>query len=106
MATPSTQSRLVRWGVLEPPAEEPESGASAPGGFNLVEAILAASCGLFLAAGLALDALGTPQWIHTGLYLGAYLSGGFVGAVTALRALRQGRLDVNVLMIVAALGAA
>ncbi len=74
--------------------------------FNRAEAILTVLCTVFLVAGWIADALNTPFWFHTALFLGAYLTGGYVGTLTALRALRERRLDVNVLMIVAALGAA
>ncbi|RIK32199.1 MAG: cadmium-translocating P-type ATPase [Chloroflexi bacterium] len=40
------------------------------------------------------------------MFLVSYLTGGYVGTRTALEALREKRLDVNVLMIVAAIGAA
>lgn len=74
--------------------------------FNRIEALLTALCFIFLVAGIAADKLGTPDWFHTALFIGSYLTGGYVGTVTALHALRERRLDVNVLMIAAAIGAA
>ncbi len=74
--------------------------------FNRVEALLTVLCALFLIAGWIAAALGTASWFHTALFFGSYLTGGYVGTITAVRALREWRLDVNVLMIVAAIGAA
>ncbi|MEU4657282.1 heavy metal translocating P-type ATPase [Streptomyces sp. NPDC023723] len=59
----------------------------------------------FLAA-LALDLTGTPAWAYGPLYAVAYLAGGWEPALAGLRALREKTLDVDLLMIVAALGAA
>ena len=74
--------------------------------FNRGEAFLTAFCLLFMVAGISADNLGAPQWLGVGLFVGAYLTGGYVGTRTALQALREKRLDVNGLMIVAAVGAA
>jgi cation-transporting P-type ATPase J len=59
----------------------------------------------FLAA-LALDLTGTPAWAYGPLYAVAYAAGGWEPALEGLRALREKTLDVDLLMIVAALGAA
>lgn len=74
--------------------------------FNRIEAALTALCFIFMVAGIAAENLGAPTWLYTGLFLVSYLTGGYVGTRTALEALREKRLDVNVLMIVAAIGAA
>ena len=47
-----------------------------------------------------------PIWAVAILYIVAYLTGGFYGLLDGLRVLRERRLDVNFLMIMAALGAA
>ncbi|CAM5522656.1 heavy metal translocating P-type ATPase [Streptomyces griseomycini] len=57
-------------------------------------------------AGLAADLGGAPPWISGTLYAVAYASGGWEPALEGLRALREKTLDVDLLMIVAALGAA
>lgn len=62
-------------------------------------------CALFLiaariTAGIAGDAAATP------LYVVAYLTGGAGSAIAAWRALRRLRIDVNLLMLLAAAGAA
>ncbi|MBZ9644676.1 heavy metal translocating P-type ATPase, partial [Streptomyces sp. PSKA30] len=59
----------------------------------------------FLAA-LALDLGGAPTWAFAPLYAVAYVTGGWEPALEGLRALRDKTLDVDLLMIVAALGAA
>ncbi|MGP4088511.1 heavy metal translocating P-type ATPase, partial [Streptomyces sp. KR55] len=59
----------------------------------------------FLAA-LALDLGGAPAWAFAPLYAVAYITGGWEPALEGLRALRDKTLDVDLLMIVAALGAA
>lgn len=59
----------------------------------------------FLAA-LALDLGGAPAWAYGPLYAVAYITGGWEPALEGLRALREKTLDVDLLMIVAALGAA
>ncbi len=74
--------------------------------FNRGEAFLTAFCLFFMVAGILADNLGAPHWLGVGLFVGAYLTGGYVGTRTALQALREKRLDVNGLMIVAAVGAA
>ncbi|MFF0089813.1 heavy metal translocating P-type ATPase [Streptomyces canus] len=64
-----------------------------------------ASTVAFLAA-LALDLAGLPWWAYGPLYAVAYVTGGWEPALEGLRALRGRTLDVDLLMIVAALGAA
>ncbi|MEU9328772.1 heavy metal translocating P-type ATPase [Streptomyces canus] len=59
----------------------------------------------FLVA-LALDLGGLPWWAYGPLYAAAYAAGGWEPALEGLRALRGRTLDVDLLMIVAALGAA
>ncbi|MET7691701.1 heavy metal translocating P-type ATPase [Streptomyces sp. NPDC005483] len=64
-----------------------------------------ASTAAFLLA-LALDLAGLPWWAYGPLYALAYATGGWEPALVGLRALRERTLDVDLLMIVAALGAA
>lgn len=64
-----------------------------------------ASTVAFLAA-LALDLGGLTWWAYGPLYAVAYVTGGWEPALEGLRALRGRTLDVDLLMIVAALGAA
>ena len=65
----------------------------------------AAATALFLFA-LPLQLTGAPAWMGESLYALAYAAGGWEPALAGLRALREKTLDVDLLMIVAALGAA
>ncbi|MFH8570066.1 heavy metal translocating P-type ATPase [Streptomyces sp. NPDC017993] len=65
----------------------------------------AASLALFLVA-LPLQLAGVPAWLSGPLYAAAYITGGWEPAWSGLRALRDRTLDVDLLMIVAAVGAA
>lgn len=65
----------------------------------------AAALVLFLLA-LPLQLTGAPAWVWGPLYVAAYVTGGWEPAWAGLGALREKTLDVDLLMIVAALGAA
>ncbi|MFD4482457.1 heavy metal translocating P-type ATPase [Streptomyces sp. NPDC058471] len=65
----------------------------------------AAATAAFLIA-LPLQLTGAPSWLWGALYAVAYVAGGWEPALAGLRALREKTLDVDLLMIVAALGAA
>ncbi|MEH0417293.1 heavy metal translocating P-type ATPase [Streptomyces sp. B21-083] len=65
----------------------------------------AAATALFLLA-LPLQLAGAPTWIWGTLYALAYATGGWEPGWEGLKALRERTLDVDLLMIVAALGAA
>ncbi|MFI9724062.1 heavy metal translocating P-type ATPase [Streptomyces sp. NPDC052396] len=74
--------------------------------FTLPEARWAAAAvGLFLIA-LPLQLLGAPAWAWGPLYALVYLTGGWEPGWAGLRALREKTLDVDLLMVVAAIGAA
>ncbi|MGH3584623.1 MAG: heavy metal translocating P-type ATPase, partial [Mycobacterium sp.] len=60
---------------------------------------------LFLV-GLATQLLGAPEFVWWTAYLAGYLAGGWIPARDGLIELAQRRLDVDLLMIVAAVGAA
>jgi heavy metal translocating P-type ATPase len=60
---------------------------------------------LFLA-GLAVQLAGGPHWLWWALYLGCYAAGGWEPGLAGLQALRDKALDVDLLMVVAAIGAA
>ncbi|MFG2471609.1 heavy metal translocating P-type ATPase [Streptomyces canus] len=65
----------------------------------------AAALALFLIA-LPLYLLGTPAWSWGLLFAAVYVTGGWEPGWAGLRALRDKTLDVDLLMVVAALGAA
>ncbi|MER5213582.1 heavy metal translocating P-type ATPase [Streptomyces sp. NPDC002838] len=93
------------------PTHVPSPARSAPRRRTRVLALpearwaLAATVAFLL--GLALDlGGGVPYWVYGLLYAIAYIAGGWEPALEGLRALREKTLDVDLLMIVAALGAA
>ncbi|MFE3254523.1 heavy metal translocating P-type ATPase [Nocardia sp. NPDC059229] len=65
----------------------------------------AVALALFLL-GLAAQLAGAPSWLWWGLYLACYAAGGWEPGWAGLQALRAKTLDVDLLMVVAALGAA
>lgn len=65
----------------------------------------AAALALFLL-GLVLHMLGAPDFVWWTVYLACYAAGGWQSALEGLRALGQRRLDVDLLMVLAAIGAA
>src|SRR5579875_2828916 len=65
----------------------------------------AAALALF-AAGLAAWLAGGPAWLWWALYLACYGAGGWEPGLAGLRALRDKRLDVDLLMVAAAIVAA
>ncbi|GGZ69653.1 metal-transporting ATPase [Streptomyces bluensis] len=95
--------------TLAPPPVRP-SAPSAPRRRTRVLALpearwaLAATLAFLLA--FPLDLTGAPAWLYGPLYVIAYAAGGWEPALEGLRALREKTLDVDLLMIVAALGAA
>ncbi|MFE2937615.1 heavy metal translocating P-type ATPase [Streptomyces sp. NPDC059255] len=93
------------------PAQDPAGrGGAAPRRRTRVLALpearwAAASLVLFLLA-LPLQLTGAPAWIWGPLYAAAYVTGGWEPAWAGLLALKEKTLDVDLLMIVAAIGAA
>ncbi|WLW58370.1 heavy metal translocating P-type ATPase [Streptomyces sp. YU58] len=101
---------VVRVSTTLTPTAVPTSARPAPRRRTRVLALpearwaLAATVAFLL--GLALDLSGVPAWLYGPLYAVAYATGGWEPALEGLRALREKTLDVDLLMIVAALGAA
>jgi cation-transporting P-type ATPase J len=74
--------------------------------FALPETRWAAAALVLFLAGLAAQLLGGPSWTWWALYLACYATGGWEPGLAGLRALWDRTLDVDLLMVVAALGAA
>ncbi|MFE7263429.1 heavy metal translocating P-type ATPase [Streptomyces sp. NPDC057592] len=72
----------------------------------LPEARWAAAALLLFLAALPLQLLGAPGWTWGPLYALTYITGGWEPGWEGLKALREKTLDVDLLMVVAALGAA
>ena len=70
------------------------------------DAILTAITGAGLVVGVIATLLGAPEWVPSLAYLAAYLAGGLPAGAEALRSLRRGTLDIDLLMVLAALAAA
>jgi heavy metal translocating P-type ATPase len=74
--------------------------------FALAEARWAAAALVLFLVALPLQLTGVPAWAWGPLYAAAYITGGWEPAWAGLTALREKTLDVDLLMIVAAIGAA
>jgi Zn2+/Cd2+-exporting ATPase len=72
------------------------------------ELIFALVCGALLVIGFAIEKLsaGTPDWLPTAMYIGAYFFGGFFTLREAIDNLRLKKFEIDTLMLVAAAGAA
>jgi cation transport ATPase len=93
------------------PVTVPAAGQAAPRGLGarlwaLAEVRWATLATVLFALGGAAQLVGAPRPVWWGLYLVCYAAGGWEPALAGLRALRDKTLDVDLLMIVAALGAA
>ena len=72
-----------------------------------IELIFAAIAGVLLAIGFMLSFVpAVPAWVELTLYVAAYGFGGYYLLREAIDTLRLGRLEIDVLMLVAAAGAA
>ncbi|WP_406280820.1 heavy metal translocating P-type ATPase [Nocardia sp. NBC_00881] len=74
--------------------------------FALPEIRWAAAALVLFLLGLMAQLSGAPSWSWWGLYLACYVSGGWEPGLAGLQALRDKTLDVDLLMVVAAIGAA
>lgn len=71
-----------------------------------VQILLTALTGVGLVAAVVGSLLAWPWWFVVASYVLAYLAGGLPATKEALLALREGSLDINLLMVLAALAAA
>jgi heavy metal translocating P-type ATPase len=74
--------------------------------FALPEVRWATVATVLFVFGLAAQFGGAPAWLWWALYLACYVTGGWEPALAGMQALRAKSLDVDLLMIVAAIGAA
>lgn len=74
--------------------------------FALAEMRWATAAFVLFLIGLAVQLLGGPAWSWWALYLACYVTGGWEPGLAGLRALREKTLDVDLLMVAAAIGAA
>ncbi|OBA50970.1 metal-transporting ATPase [Nocardia sp. 852002-20019_SCH5090214] len=92
------------------PARPAAAPAAAPARrtrlFALPEMRWAAAALVVFVLGLIAQWLGAPTWLWWALYLSCYVTGGWEPGLAGLQALRERTLDVDLLMVVAAIGAA
>jgi len=98
MATVTQDARPAMAGAAVAPARR--------GWFDLSEMRWAAAALALFLAGLVVQLAGGPAWVWWALYLACYVTGGWEPALAGLQALREKTLDVDLLMVVAAIGAA
>ncbi|MGR6919760.1 heavy metal translocating P-type ATPase [[Actinomadura] parvosata] len=84
----------------------PAGSAWRAGMWSLPEVRWDTAATLLFAAGGICQLAGAPPWLWWGLYLACYAAGGWEPALSGLKALRDRTLDVDLLMVVAAIGAA
>jgi len=82
------------------------AGPREPGAWSLPEARWAAAATVLFLAGLAAWLAGGPAWLWWAFFLACYAAGGWEPGLAGLRALRDRVLDVDLLMVAAAIGAA
>jgi len=70
------------------------------------DAILTIVTGAGLGVGVIAMLTGAAAWLVSGAFVVAYLAGGVPAGVSALRSLRERHLDIDLLMVTAALAAA
>ena len=71
------------------------------------EAITTAICAVFVVVGFIAARRSAPTWLSSSLFLVGYVAGGYRQAIEGTtRLLRERELDVDLLMVVAAIGAA
>ncbi len=92
--------------LLDPSPEHVAGTARARGVLGVPEVRWALIAAVLFAAGLLLRGVGGPGWATGPVFAACYLAGGWQPALAGWRALRGGTLDVDLLMIVAAVGAA
>jgi Cd2+/Zn2+-exporting ATPase len=96
------EKTIVRLGYR---IEEEEAKAS-PFSRERVEPVLVGITLLTLIGGVVARALGGPGWLVTSLAVLSYAAGGYYGLIEGIQALLRLQINVDLLMIVAAIGAA
>ncbi|WP_326018649.1 heavy metal translocating P-type ATPase [Streptomyces endophyticus] len=105
MPAPVSASAPAEAVAAAPAAPRATHGARTPL-LALPEARWAAAATVAFLLALPLQLLGTTAWLWGPLYAVAYVAGGWEPGLEGLKALREKTLDVDLLMVVAALGAA
>jgi heavy metal translocating P-type ATPase len=82
------------------------SGREGRGSWSLPEVRWASAASVLFAAGLAAHLASGPAWLAWMFFLACYAAGGWEPGLAGLRAARDRVLDVDLLMVAAAIGAA
>ncbi|NNJ10177.1 cadmium-translocating P-type ATPase [Chloroflexales bacterium ZM16-3] len=73
---------------------------------EIIEPLFVALTLAGIAAGLITEQLGAPAWVHLTVNLVTYFVGGFYAVRAIIAALRERTIEVDLLMVIAAIGAA
>ncbi|TFV54912.1 heavy metal translocating P-type ATPase [Mycobacterium sp. PS03-16] len=92
--------------AVAPPRDSAGRSAPRTRAFALPEVRWAAAAAALFAVGLTAQWGGAPEWVWWVLYLACYAAGGWEPGLAGLKALRDRTLDVDLLMVAAAIGAA
>ncbi|MCC7375972.1 MAG: cation-translocating P-type ATPase [Verrucomicrobiales bacterium] len=114
LPTPELERQIRATGApLRPPANATQLDTTGPSigwrrflASDRIEMVLALVTLAAMTAGLLLPRFGLPAWTGTLAYAIAYLAGGWFGVQAGWQSLRLGAVDIDLLMILAALGAA
>lgn len=92
--------------LTAPTSAPPTSGKRNRGAWGLPEVRWAGVATVLFALGSGVYYAGGPTWLWWTLFLGCYVSGGWEPGWAGLQALKDRTLDVDLLMVAAAIGAA
>ena len=73
---------------------------------SATRAIFVAATLFLMISALLLEKFGGSGFTSAALFVGAYFFGGYFGVLTGIESLKQRKIDVDILMVLAALGAA
>ena len=87
-------------------ARQTEAREQEQGIVSRTKAIFVAATLLLMISGLLVEKFVGRGFTSAALFVGAYFFGGYFGVLTGIESLKQRRIDVDILMVLAALGAA
>jgi cation-transporting P-type ATPase J len=92
--------------LTAPSTAAPVSGRRSRGAWCLPQVRWAVAAAVLFALGLGVYFTGGPVWLWWSLFLACYVTGGWEPGWAGLQALKDKTLDVDLLMVAAAIGAA
>jgi Cd2+/Zn2+-exporting ATPase len=87
-------------------ARQTEADEQEQGNVRRTKAIFAAATLLLMISGLLVEKIVGRGFSFSALFVGAYFFGGYFGVLAGIESLKRRRIDVDILMVLAALGAA